>query len=141
VNTAGAEFGGEKVGDVFTDFGGDGVGFGEGTDFVVTVGEDHARDLGRVELQPGLADTIRDAVEWDFAAVGRIYGLVDVVNAAEGGGMALVELDQDAFAATGKGGRGADAAGEHDAAVRGDLAGLDHGPVHGAQGAGADVLR
>ena len=71
----------------------------------------------------------------------RVFGFVDVVEAAQGLGMEPVQLDQDFVRDPAKGGRGADRCGKGNFAGSSDIAGFDHRPVDGAKKAVANGLR
>ena len=109
-DAASSKFGSEEVGDIFADFEGDGIRGGKAAGLIIAIGVNDTGDLGWVDMEPRLADAVRDGIQGDLAALRRITGLVDIVQAAKCGRVAPVELDDDALAAPGVGGGGAHSA-------------------------------
>ena len=71
----------QEIGHVLPDFIGQGIRCGEGTGFIRPVGFHNAHNLFRVNLDVRLADAVAGFEDGDFAAVGRIQGFVNVVQA------------------------------------------------------------
>ena len=71
----------------------------------------------------------------------RVGRLVNIVHAQQRGRMAVVQLDDDLLGLVAKGRRATHRGCEHDAAARGQVAGLHHGPMHRPQEAVAGGLR
>ena len=139
-DAAGASFGGEEVGDIAADADSGFVGGREGGGFVLEVGFDDTGDFRGVDADGFGADAIGGAVDGEFAADGRIVGLVDVVEAAEGGGVAAVEFEEDAIGAVEEGVAGADRGGQDGFAGGRDLADFDDGPMERTEEAVTDGL-
>jgi hypothetical protein len=76
----------QEFGYVFADFFGGGIAGSEGARFILEVRFDDADDFFGRDGDDGRADAVAGRVDRDLAAVGRIGGLVDVVNAEKRGG-------------------------------------------------------
>ena len=135
------QFGGEEIRHVAPDARRRFRHFAEPAGLVRRIGVHHGHDLFRVHLDHRRADAVGGAEKGQGIAVGRVFGLIDVVHPAQHVRVEFIQFDDDLVRHVGVGRGGTHRGSERDLARVRDVAGLDDRIMHRSEEAVAHILR